>query len=370
MIKQKSRLSEILKAKSSLSDVEALAAKLEPKMAAAVTAALQAQKDSIDLDAIAAALKAGRIDAVLAALGLDKVEAFFAGVKQAANEAAWAGGLLGAASVNLQLRGVVFTFDQLNPRLIDWLRSYSLGLIKQVNESTREAVRDYLVQGMTAGEGPLDVARQVKGVIGLTSKQAKAVSNFRKQLETFHEKRSAKSWKLGGSTDKVHGLQVFKPDESGEPKDGVNARRLRDFRYDKTLIKAMQTGKPLSKEQVDKMVARYEDRYLKHRAQTIARTEALRTTNIGVQDAWRQAIESGKMTEDLVRRQWIIGRDERTCQICRPIPSMNPKIGVKFGQPFATPTGPTMLPPKHPSCRCTVFLRQWEPEQIAMAENG
>lgn len=353
------------KGKARLTDVEALAAKLEPGLAKAILDALKAQKDAVSLDAILEALKAGSIDKVLAALNIENIEALFTGVKDKATQAAWAGAALAGPAITLQLRGTTFAFDQLNPRLIDWLRQYNLGLIKSITESTRDAVRGVLVDGMTAGKNPIAVARQVKGAIGLTERQAKAVARFRSELESFHTRRTGGGYNLGAKKDKVYGLDVFKPDASGKPKDGITERRLRDFRFDGTLARAVETGKPLSEAQIDKMVARYEERWLKYRAQTIARTEALRTTNVGVQDAWRQAVEKNKVSESLLRRMWIVAKDERLCEICAPIPGMNPKRGVKFGQPFATPKGPQMMPPSHPNCRCTIFIRQWEPSQLA-----
>ena len=128
--------------------------------------------------------------------------------------------------------------------------------------------------------------------------------------------------------------------------------------------RAMQTGKPLTPEQIDKMVAAYARKYKAFRARTIARTEAIRANNMGIQDAWRQAIESGKVSESLVRRQWIVARDERLCEICAPIPRLNPKVGVKQGQPFATPKGPMSMPPAHPNCRCTMVIRMWEASDL------
>ena len=217
---------------------------------------------------------------------------------------------------------------------------------------------------MKAGENPRAVARDIKGVVGLTDRQAKAVMNFREELETFHERRTGGGYNLGAKIDRVNGFQVLRPDEDGSPMDGITERRLRDFRFDGQLRSAMESGKPLTEAQIDKMVEAYERKFLAYRARTIARTEALRTTNMGVQDAWRQAIEEQKVQEPQVRRQWIVARDERLCEVCSPIPSMNPKRGVKFGQPFATPKGPWTLPPIHPNCRCTVFVRQWEPEQL------
>lgn len=351
------------------SAAESIADKLTPKLAKAVLDALITQAGNVDLDAIVAALQKGDAAAVLKALGIDEFDAIFGPVQDALTGATGAAGLATMATINTRVTTAAIRFNQLNPRLILWLQNYSLSLIKQVNDSTLAGVRAYLVAGMNEGKNPVAVAREVKGIVGLTERQALAVKRFRTELETFHTRRSAKAWNLGGKIDRVNGRQVFKPSPDGTPKDGVDQRRLRDFRFDGQLQRAMTASKPLTPAQIDKMVAAYERKYRKYRAETIARTEALRATNAGVQDAWRQAIESGKIVEDQVRRRWIVARDERLCEICQPIPGMNKKLGVPMGQPFATPKGPVMLPPIHPSCRCVVLIRQYEPAQIEAAEN-
>lgn len=344
-----------------MSEIERLAAKLEPQLAKVILAGLQKMGTDIDLDLIVAALESGDVSKVIAALAIDP-KAAFAELSPAIQGGIYAAGAATAASI--RLTGAAFAFDQLNPRLITWLQTYNLGLIRQITDSTKEAIRSVLTTGMTEGKNPKDVARQIKGLVGLTERQAKAVANYRKELETFHLKRTAGSYGLGNKVNSVNGTQVTILDEDGLSSDGINSRRLRDFRFDGQLKRAVETSVPLKPEQLDKMVEAYQRKYLAYRARTIARTEALRTTNMGVQDAWRQAIENGKVEEELVRRQWVVARDERLCEWCSPIPRMNPKRGVKLDQPFATPKGPTTLPPVHPNCRCTVFIRRWEPEQL------
>lgn len=344
-----------------MNEIERLAAKLEPQLAKAILAGLQKMGADADLDLIVAALQTGDVSKVISALAIDP-KAAFSELSPAIQGGVYASGAATAAAI--RLTGAAFAFDQLNPRLITWLQTYNLGLIRQISDSTKEAVRSVLVGGMTEGKNPKDVARQIKGIVGLTERQAKAVMNYRKELETFHLKRTAGSFGLGRKVNSVNGTQVTILDEDGLNSDGVNARRLRDFRYDGQLSRAVETGKPLSPEQIDKMVAAYQRKYLAYRARTIARTEALRTTNMGVQDSWRQAIEDQVVQESLVRRQWVVAKDERLCEWCSPIPNMNPKRGVKLDQPFATPKGPVTLPPVHPNCRCTVFIRQWEPQQL------
>lgn len=347
----------VAKAKATLDDVEALAASYEPGIAKALLTALQKQSDDLDLDALAAALASGNLGAVIDMLSMQ-----LGGVADALQDVVWAGGAMAAESI--AVGGTVFHFHRLNPVLVDWLQSYTLGLIREINEGTKASIRQQLVDGMRAGRGPRAQARHIKSVVGLTDRQAAAVANFRKELEMFHMKHSAKRWGLGAKIDRVNNAQVFKPGKDGKPKDGILERRLRDFRYDRQLQRAMETGKALTPAQVDKMVAAYGRKYRKHRAETIARTESMRALNMGVQEGWRQAVMEGKIVEALVRRTWKVARDERLCEVCSPVPSMN-KLGVPLGVPFKTPKGPVMLPPLHPDCRCAIFIRQLEPQELA-----
>ena len=344
--------------------IEALAGTLEATLAKAILEAFQAQKDSLSISALIAALESGDVGKVLRLLDLPAALAGFDKVPPVVQGGVYAAGTATAATILPRITSTTFVFNQLNPRLLTWLQTYNLGLIKQINDTTKEGVRQYLLAGMAEGRNPKDVARQVKGIVGLTERQAQAVKNYRKQLETFHLRRSADTWGLGRQIDRVNGTQVLRPDADGTPLDGIDQRRLRDFRYDGQLKRAMSTGKPLTAAQIDKMVGAYERKYLAYRARTIARTETIRTLNVGVQDAWQQAIDKGTVSEDLVRKRWLVARDERLCAVCGPIPKMNPPRGVKHAEAFKTPNGPTMLPPIHPNCRCSVNYRVYEPSQL------
>jgi hypothetical protein len=342
--------------------VEQLALKAEPAVQKAVAAYLEKLAEGVALDDLIAALQigdAGKVLQIVAGVATGAEQAAFTAALQ---EAVW--GAAAAEAAGVALRAVDFSFDRLNPALINFLQTYSLGLIRQIGEDTRDAVRQALVAGMTAGASPIATARDVRQAVGLTKRQSLAAQNYRKELETFHLKTKAGGYNLGAKIDRVNGRQVFKPDADGNPKDGVDQRRLRDFRYDGQLQRAMDKTKPLKPDQIDKMVAAYARKYRRYRSEMIARTESLRATNYGVQEAWRQAIATNKMPEALVRRAWVLARDERTCSVCAPVPKLNPKRGVKFDQPFATPKGPVMLPPIHPNCRCTIFIRRYEESQL------
>lgn len=341
---------------------EALATRLEPALARAVLRLLKAQNDAVTLQVLVDALKAGDVGKVVSLIEAagEALTATAGPIQTALQDAIWAAGAMAAASMKgPNITQAEFHFDRLNPKLVSWTQGYTLDLIRQINTSTRESIREVLVSQMLAGQSPLDAARKIKGVIGLTDYQSKAVLNFRAQLEGFHQKKGAGSWGLGKKTDKVHGLQVMKPDLDGLPKDGVLTRRLRDFRYDKMLAGAMKTGKPLTAVQIEKMTDRYAQKWLAFRARTIARTESMRTVNVGIQDAFRQAVDQGLLDKTLVRRFWVVAHDERLCKVCAPVPEMNPN-GVAFDQPFATPQGLVFLAPMHPNCRCSVFIQTVE----------
>jgi hypothetical protein len=346
--------------------IEALAKKLEPRLAKALLEAFSKVADSINVEALANALASGNVERAMSALGLDQQGAAFSAVRSALESGVWDAAMATGPRIE-RITKAEFEFRRLNPVLVDWLENYNFNLIKETTKKTKEAVQDVMIEGMKAGENPRTTAREVKSIIGLTMRQRRAVRAFRKELENFHNKRNANDWNLGGKISRAPGgAQTYAIDEKGDPKDGINARRLRDFRFDGTLAKAIKTKKPLTKAQIDKMVKAYTRKYLKFRAETIARTEAQRANMVGVQEAWRQMIADGKIAESLVRRQWIVTKDERSCLICKPIPSMNPPLGVPFATPFATPVGPIMLPPgPHPQCRCAVFIRFYEPQQLS-----
>lgn len=346
--------------------LQALAEKAEPDVAKAIRDLLISHLADIDMDALEAAARAGDVAEVMEVIGAtDPVKA--QAVVEALQDAVWEGGKL-IAQESKPLYEARFVFNRLNPALIRWLDTYTLELIRDIDDGTREAVRAALVKGMNAGDNPIQTAREIRQVVGLTERQAMAVLNFRRELESIHTRRSVKAWGLGNQRSRRSGLDVLELDEDGRPKDGIEHRRLRDQRYDAQIRRAVESKNPLTPEQINTMVERYQERYIQHRARTIARTEALRATNVGVQEGWRQAINEGVLPERNVRKLWIVSDDERACPICAPIPRLNPKEGVMLEGRFRSPQGLISIPPVHPNCRCTTFVRHWEDYQLEAFE--
>lgn len=187
-------------------------------------------------------------------------------------------------------------------------------LIKEVTNATRDGIREAVAAGIRHGKGVAAIAREVRPLIGLTKQQALAVQNYRKALET-------------------HPAATLE-------------RALRDKRYDAILTQ------PIPPEKIDAMVDAYARRYLKYRAETIARTESIRVAEIGRRSAWTQLLDAGKIAG--VLKTWHVAHDERVCEVCAPVPDMNPEP-IPLDAAFNTPIGPAQMGPLHVDCRCFTF---------------
>jgi len=124
------------------------------------------------------------------------------------------------------------------------------------------------------------MASLIREHIGLTPYQAQQVANYRTDLETLN----------------MTALQ----------------RELRDKRFDMPVARAIAEGTPLKPEQVDRFVSQYHDNWLRMRATTIARTEALNAANMCGRLAVQQVIEDGNTSGFEVERTWLATNDART----------------------------------------------------------
>lgn len=97
------------------------------------------------------------------------------------------------------------------------------------------------------------------------------------------------------------------------------------------------------------------DGFDKNRADMIARTETIRSSNAGAQEAWRQA--------GIEKKQWYTTLDGRQCGWCE---SMHEKVvsmtstfvgagQLVVGDKTLDLITPTEYPPLHPRCRCTIL---------------
>jgi hypothetical protein len=187
-------------------------------------------------------------------------------------------------------------FDALNPKAVDYIRTQGARLVTNINETTRNGIRELMRESFELGIPPRQTAERIKKLVGLTPRHAKAVANYKALLLS----------------------------------EGV---------------------KPAT---VDKRVNAYKERLLRWRARNIARTETMKASNNGQLALWDAAIEKGLLDPNKTFKKWIVTPSDRTCERCSSMPSMNTKVPVN-GM-FQSDSGPIDGPPLHPQCRCVTGL--------------
>ena len=254
--------------------VEALVANAEPDFRARFIALVGILRAQLDLDRLAAMLEQGRgvqaiqgMEAAAARLGVAWTDTFNASAQATAN------------FLTRKISVVDISYDVVNQRAVDTMRQNRLRLIREVTAQQRKAWRHAIADGIARGANPREIARDVRDSVGLTAYQVQVVQNYRRALE------------------------------QGEP--SALERKLRDRRFDRRAVDAIDHGGGLSKKQVDEMVERYRQRMVALRAETIARTESLRAVHAGVNETYRQAVDDGIMEEGAITRIWNSAGDHR-----------------------------------------------------------
>jgi len=219
----------------------------------------------------------------------------------------------------------------LNPRLAQFAQTMTSTRIREIDQTTRDTIRQVIQSGTTAGDDPFAIARRIRGSIGLTQRQEAAVNNYERMLRAL------------------------------DPT--ALERKLRDRRSDPTVARAIANDKALTDAQIRSLVDRYRDRYVKYRANVIGRTESIRAVQGAQWELFQDMINKGQIDARQVRRTWIHTGDDKVRNAHVQIPGLNPR-GVGQSESFTSPLGP-ILYPGDPSalaantiqCRCAVFAR-------------
>ncbi len=282
------------------------------------------------LGAIERALAAGNLENVVA--GVEAAAAKFAA--ETHNTYITAG-----RKMSEWLDGKVSTrlirFDEVNHVAVARAEANRLELVSGLAEEQRSTLRGIISNGAKEGTNPLELAKEIRGSIGLTPHQSDAVTSYRRALE------------------------------NGDYGNALG-RELRDARSDRTLLAAQRDRKALAPDRIDAMTDKYRENFVTHRAETIARTEALRSANEGADDAIAQAIERGDVDRDELIKTWSSGPRTR---YARPDHQKMDDVHVPWKEDFTLPDGSKMKHPGDPrggpentiNCRCvasTTFARQ------------
>ena len=165
-------------------------------------------------------------------------------------------------------------FDPTDPPAAHWAAQNRLDLIREIDDETRMMVRDVLMEGARLGTNPLEMAREIRESIGLTTYQQGIVDNYRRELMR------------GDYTAALH-------------------RELTSGHSDRAVAAALRANRPMTQAQIDTAVERYRQGWIDYRARTIARTEGLRVAHQGSDEMIRQAVERGDIDAEQVQRTWI-----------------------------------------------------------------
>lgn len=246
---------------------------------------------------------------------------------------------------------IAFAFDMRNSWVENDVRTNSSQYIARISEEVRNNIRQTLQKGVIRGDNPRETALNIVGrinpvtkkreggTLGIDSRQLRWANN----AQTYLEQLDKRYFTLG----------------------------LRDKRFDKTVQKAIDEGKPLPKETVQKLITSYRNAALKYRAETVARTETIQSMNRGRYAAHRQAIDEGTLRESAITKEWLDTNDSR-------VRTTHSILGYKFGRgkgiafdaPFVSPSGARLMFPSDSSlsappeerimCRCGLnYVVDW-----------
>jgi len=183
----------------------------------------------------------------------------------------------------------------------DYIRKHGAELVTNIVNSQREAIRS-LVSRATFYEtaiSPDALSRFIRPTIGLTRPQATANLNYWKA-----------QWDAGAEM-------------------GLSVSAIED--------------------RANRMAANYAARQHRYRAMMIARTELADAYNHGAYFGTLDAQEKGYLGD--CKKIWVTAFDERVCPTCSALDGVSVNMDAMF-------PGGTLLPPKHPNCRCGVEFRQ------------
>lgn len=295
--------------------------------------AVRSKANSINLTELTSAIEARDFNRALRIAGITRADMF--PFDTAVNRAFVSGGQ--TVPMAAPAFAAAFGFDGRATRAEQWARSHVGGLVTNIVDEQLDLLRETIGQQVADGEAPRSVAVRIAGrmqgnsrqggFIGLSRAQSGYLTNARRELV-----------ELNGA--------YFE-------------RKLRDRRFDGIVRRAIADGKPLSQVDVERIAGRYSDRMLKHRADTIARTESITALRAGRREGIQQGIEAGAIRPDAVKRVWSATLDSRTRD---DHVSINGQEVDGMNEPFRLPDGSRMLYPGDTSmgasaaqtinCRC------------------
>lgn len=272
-------------------------------------------------------IDAGKLAAEEPAADIAAAAAELAGEGGGAGGAGGSGGAAAAGGDFLARIGIVF--DPTNQRASDAIRNETDLFLKDLTDTQTEAVRDALSQAYLTGAGPRATAQMIRDSIGLTKYQLGIVDNYEAALRS----------------------------SSARALNYVLRNQVRDGRVDS----ATSGGRPLSEKEIRSLVDQYRKNMIRQRAETIARTEGTRVTNMARQESFRQLAAKPGLGHNRARRVWHATEDDRTRDWHADMQGQ--EVGLE--EPFTDGLGNSLMYPGDPdapaetviNCRCSMTLK-------------
>ena len=267
---------------------------LAPELAARELRAFDLIRDSLTDAELAKAINAGQVDALIADLLSDKrldpsLVQLRARLDRGLKEAA------ASEAKNLPSRLATVSFDTLSPHVLEAARELDVRVSSAIKDDVRATVRQTVTDGIEAGKNPRTVATRIQQYVGLSPQQARAVENFRTELETGD--RAALDRVLGRGTIRTpNGDEINRASHAGG--QGLTARQL-------GTLDAKLGAEALTPAQVERLTESYRRRLLAWNAESNARTMALDAQKIGQHASWEDAVERGVIERGQLFRTWL-----------------------------------------------------------------
>lgn len=258
-------------------------------------------------DAIVAGGAAGAVEHIPWETLPEHLEPAFEGIAKTLDKAVTATVASVPAPKNKKMR-----FDASNPKLKKYLDTRAGALITNITAEQKDTIRSAIKNSFAIARTPLEIAKQIKGNLGLTEIQAGAVDRYRNGL-------------IDGGT--------------------------------------------VSDARVESLSDSYSNSLLDQRAITIARTETAEATSQGQLFVWNEGVKEGLIPED-ARKQWAVNPD--ACpKICAPMDGISVPLKERWTISTGKKDGSTRqvdrVTQAHPSCRCVTLLLFDETDDYSLA---
>lgn len=232
--------------------------------------------------------------------------------------------------------GRLISYDTTNSFATRALDLRRLEIVTDLTAEQRQLIQQVIARGLQDGKNPLQVARDLRSSVGLTPAQEQIVANYEQAL------------RRGDFAS-------------------VRARQLHDDRFNQ----ALQQGRILTEDQIDRMVDRYRQNWINLRAETIARTEALRALHEGTAELFRQAFESGELDPDEIEVIWSSALRATTRDSHRTMHGQKRRPGEAFvsgnGVTLRYPGDPAAPPSETVNCLCVLQRRMKPRMEVALS---